>query len=222
MSATHGKASRLGGPDDWFETPAWCVRRFLEADPFPAQCYPQNTAGARWVEPAAGNGAIIKAVAAHGITVPFDAFEIREEERANLEAVAATVTIENFLSPFGAAPRSARVVISNPPFQDAMPFITTAIECYPLAWVAFLLRLPFLASEARSEFFRGNRPDVYVLPNRPSFTGNGKTDATDYCWCVWPPAGAVPAGGSIRWLASTPASERRAPAPCASPGRRTG
>lgn len=27
-------------------------------------------------------------------------------------------------------------------------------------------------------------PDVYVLPQRPSFTGKG-TDSTSYAWFVW-------------------------------------
>ena len=28
-------------------------------------------------------------------------------------------------------------------------------------------------------------PDLYVLPNRPSFTKNGNTDSIEYAWFVW-------------------------------------
>jgi hypothetical protein len=36
----------------------------------------------------------------------------------------------------------------------------------------------------RYELIRKFTPDVYVLPNRPSFS-NGGTDATEYAWMVW-------------------------------------
>ena len=29
-------------------------------------------------------------------------------------------------------------------------------------------------------------PDVYQLPKRPSFTGDGSPDAAEYSWFVWP------------------------------------
>ncbi len=35
--------------------------------------------------------------------------------------------------------------------------------------VAFLLRLNFLGADERSDFWREYPPDIYVLPNRPSF-----------------------------------------------------
>lgn len=31
---------------------------------------------------------------------------------------------------------------------------------------------------------RSHTPDIYVLPNRPSFSGKG-TDSIEYAWFVW-------------------------------------
>jgi hypothetical protein len=32
-----------------------------------------------------------------------------------------------------------------------------------------------------------HKPDVFVLSDRPSFTENGKTDASEYGYWVWGP-----------------------------------
>lgn len=52
--------------------------------------------------------------------------------------------------------------------------------------VAFLLRLAFLATmRRRVSLWQANPPaKVWVLPQRPSFTGKG-TDQFDYGWFVW-------------------------------------
>jgi hypothetical protein len=51
--------------------------------------------------------------------------------------------------------------------------------------VAMLLRLALLAGQKRTLLWRSHPPAiVYVLPQRPSFTGGG-TDQYDYMWCVW-------------------------------------
>jgi hypothetical protein len=52
VSATK-RGSGVRTPDDAYETPAWCVQRLLEKLQLP---------GGNWLEPGAGDGAIIKAV----------------------------------------------------------------------------------------------------------------------------------------------------------------
>jgi hypothetical protein len=52
---------------------------------------------------------------------------------------------------------------------------------------------------------RARTPDVYVLPNRPSFTG-GSTDSIEYAWFVWRTRAAR--SGTIRVLAETGREER--------------
>jgi len=97
------------------------------------------------------------------------------------------------------------VCITNPPFSLAMPFITTAFEHAKM--VVMLLRLNFIGSEKRADFMRTYAPDIYTLPNRPPFRGDGKTDSIEYGWFVWNEPRARP-HGLIRVLNSTSKVER--------------
>jgi hypothetical protein len=74
------------------------------------------------------------------------------------------------------------VAITNPPFRLAQGFIDACLKHADT--VVMLLRLNYLASKARWEFMSARTPDVYVLPNRPSFTGGG-TDSIEYGWFIW-------------------------------------
>ena len=78
-------------------------------------------------------------------------------------------------------------VVGNPPYQEAELHCRRAIE---LAGedgvVAFLLPLAFRASRARADFWREHpAPVCRVFADRPSFTGDGKTDARDYALYAW-------------------------------------
>lgn len=198
MSAT-GRGPRLGGPEDFYATPAWCVNRLLEEwDP----------PGGLWVEPSAGNGSIIRAVNARRTDVRWLAVEVRAEERTTLEDCASEVVIGDFLT-FDLAAREDRpaVVIGNPPYSLAQDFIERALELYPDAFHAYLLRLPFASSADRAPFMRRLPPSVYVLPDRPAFRNDG-SDNTDYAWFAWRPLSHTDTYGTFRVLATTPATER--------------
>ena len=194
MSAT-GR-SDVRNPDDFYETPAWCVHRFLEAARLP---------GGLWVEPSAGHGATIRAVNSVRTDVKWAGFEIRQEAYPHLEPLVTnhgSVTMDFLKTTFIDTPA---VILGNPPYSLAMEFVTHAL--YSGAHVALLLRLNFVGSAKRSKFFRECMPDVYVLPNRPSFTGGG-TDATEYAWCHWLPEHPR-RQGIIEVLAETTAQERK-------------
>lgn len=188
MSATNRSAVRH--PDDFYETPAWCVHRLLEAVELPFS---------RWLEPSAGAGAIRSAV---------DAFVWRSLvtwTELDINPRRAGIIQEDFLS--ARFDRGFDVVIGNPPFRLAEDFVRRAVGLAPV--VAFLLRLNWLASAKRADWLQKHTPSIYVLPNRPSFTGKG-TDATDYAWFVWgTEPGHVDYGPTVKILATTPASERR-------------
>ncbi len=75
-----------------------------------------------------------------------------------------------------------QVVITNPPYNQALEFVQGAMKDGKI--VVMLLRLNWLAGQARNAFLREHTPSIYVLPKRPSFTG-GKTDSCEYAWFVW-------------------------------------
>lgn len=168
MSATNRGAVRIDG--DAYYTPAWCVDALLRAVPLP---------GGLWLEPACGDGAIIRAVNEIRDDVVWRALDIKPLGFGRAQCVA---TVNDFLTfefePFA----HYHVCITNPPYTLAMQFVQKALRHASV--VVMLLRLPWLASQKRSAWLLEHCPDVYVLPKRPSFTG-GATDATDYAWMVW-------------------------------------
>lgn len=191
--------------DDFYETPTYCVHRFLDRVWLPP---------GHWLEPAAGTGAIIKAVNSHaryeqlhGINrVHWQAVELNDFFDEVLESLCGhSLSIGADFLEEKYPPNSLAVVMSNPPFSLAEEFVR---ECLPIApHVVLLLRLNFLESQKRASLFAAEMPDIYVLPNRPSFTGKG-SDRTAYAWFHWGPERGRRTG-RVEVLAETPASERR-------------
>lgn len=183
MSATNRGATRIA--HDNYPTPAWCVHRLLDVVSLP---------NSDWLEPCAGDGAIIRAVRdARLLPDSWTAVELREECREALLPLADQVAIADFLSwaPTCTSAPPFAVAITNPPYSLARQIIDA---CLPIArYTVMLLRLNFLGSAARCEWWRSmpRMPDIYVLPNRPSFCRNEKghaaTDACEYGWYVWGP-----------------------------------
>ncbi len=190
---------------DFYETPAYCVTRLLEKLTLP---------GGHWLEPCAGGGAIIRAVNAFRQDVVWSAgdlvarypSDIPLPPRYNVVCDGAgnelTVDVGDFLT--APDPVGVDVVFTNPPYTLAMEFLTKSLRI--ARHVVMLLRINFLESEKRAEFMRVSRPDMYVLPNRPSFTGGG-TDMTGYCWLYFDSKRERESHWFI--LDSTPKGERR-------------
>lgn len=188
MSATGRGAKRRA--QDFYPTPAWCVRRAIEA-----MGLPRGT----WLEPSAGDGAIVREIRAHADRVV--AFDLRAECRDDLARSGAdeVVIADALATPW---PR-ADVVFGNPPFALADEFAALAVAAGVHA--VLLLRLNWISARSRVAWMRAHRPDVWILPERPSFDGTGNTDATAYAWLHWHPGAA----GSVDWVETTPACERR-------------
>lgn len=192
MSATNRGSARRAR--DYYPTPAWCVYRLLDA----LGVELPTSYDARWLEPSVGDGAIVRAVRQWNGGC---AYNVRW---TTCDLVRPPRAVPDFHRGDYLELRTERfdVAIGNPPFALAEPFVAKMRRDADVAIA--LLRLGFLASAERAPFLRAHRPDVYVLPDRPSFTGNGETDASDYAWFVWGLR-----GGTYQVLDTTPAAERR-------------
>jgi hypothetical protein len=194
MSSTGRSAVRL--EDDFYVTPSWVVARLLEEVDLP---------GGDWLECCAGGGEIIKVVNDLRQDINWYAIEKREDLRDSLVSIIAEdrVEIDNYLEM--EIERRFSVVITNPPYSHALSVIYRSFMIAD--WVVMLLRLNFMSSVKRVGFMRRYCPNVYVLPNRPSFTGGG-TDSTEYGWFVWSPNRSR-SEGMIKVLRPTNVVERR-------------
>lgn len=187
MSSTGRGAARA--ENDFYRTPDWCVHRFLEVN--------TGLRGGLWLDPCVGSGAI--PVAARAVRPEIEWLTIDVDPRHSADLTQDFLTLKKA--------RSVNAIVMNPPYSLAFEFVKHALDLCPE--VVALLRLSWLASAKRSGWLRANMPNVYVLPNRPSFTGDGKTDSADYMWAHWTGGGGNTGGGLTRVLANTPAEERR-------------
>jgi hypothetical protein len=145
-------------PLDYYPTPTWATRRFLEAIDLP---------GGKWLEPCAGDGAIVRVV-----------------DRSDVEWVTVDLTpypgvhhVENYLERDPGF-EEYDVCLSNFPFTFAFEFLRKAMEECDIT-ISFL-RLAFLESTRRNAWLRRHTPNVYILPNRPY-----PKQAWAYGWLVW-------------------------------------
>lgn len=199
MSSTNRGGRR--SPADYYPTPAWCVERLLEEAELP---------GGLWAEPCAGDGAIIRAVKAVRPGIEWCANELRPECSNELLPLVANGELA-LGDARGWSPRSRpTVAITNPPFRLAMEMVEWSRENADVA--VLLLRLNFVGTASRAPFMRTCPPDVYVLPNRPSFTGRG-TDSIEYAWFVWDSRRPQSEFGRLCVLRPTPPEQRRSSLP---------
>lgn len=80
------------------------------------------------------------------------------------------------------------LIATNPAYTFAKQFIRKSMELLaPGGLCLLLLRLNFLGSQDRKAMWQRevDLRRLYVLSERPSFTGDGKTDATEYAWYLF-------------------------------------
>jgi len=79
------------------------------------------------------------------------------------------------------------IIATNPPFIYGIEFVNRAMDLLsPRGVAAFLLKLSFMSSQSRLEFFEQRPPsEVHILSKRPSFA-HGRTDrGQEYGIFVW-------------------------------------
>lgn len=169
---------------DFYPTPAWVTRSIV---PYLGGHLPvdliMRAAPLTFLEPAAGDGALIKAVIemAPWAASAWSFCEIRPVAYQALAAAGHKPVGPDYLSAH--PPKELySVAITNPPFVLCEQFARKMRKEAHV--VALLTRLNFLGSQKRAQWMREDTPSVYVLSKRPSFTGGG-TDSTEYCWMIW-------------------------------------
>ena len=157
--------------DDDYATPSWVTRAILP-----------HLSPSVVLDPCCGHGAILDVVADQW-KVPTFGIEL-DAGRAKQAKMRHCVARSDAL---GSHEWPSALIVTNPPYGLAEEFIRRALSQRSAFDRAFLLRLNFLGSQKRAGFHRDNPSDVYVLPRRPSFTSDGKSDSTEYAWFVWRP-----------------------------------
>lgn len=149
--------------------------------------------GMEALEPSAGRGAWVEALRKATPTTRCVALDIDPERVAELEARGIEAYAGDFLTKdfqkasFNAYGRFAYdLILGNPPYSGAEAHTRQALALRSrFGSVAFLLRLAFLESAERVEFWQQHPASkVYVLSERPSFSG-GRTDNAAYAVFVW-------------------------------------
>ncbi len=180
---------------DFYETPSWAVRAIGPWLPVG-----ETT---RILDPGCGTGAILRTI---GAMFPENEVLGLEKDEARFLACEASTDLPVAHGDFFSHTERWDLIISNPPYSHALEFVQHAMTLAPV--VCMLLRLPWIASQKRAAWHRENLSHIHVLPKRPSFTADGKTDATEYAWFIW---GAGDAGAyDILEVDASDAKKRRA------------
>lgn len=172
---------------DCYGTPAAPVEALLATEAPPAGC--------TVLDPCAGNGAILRVLAAHGYQV--EALEIRPECQEQLHAITPRVTIESWLTYGWRYSPRPDAIVTNPPFSIAPAIVGVSLGL-DVPFVAMLLRANTLGSNSWRRLWAEKPPTRLRPVRRPSFDDSavvairrceankeGGTDASEYLWILW-------------------------------------
>lgn len=174
MKSSASRVRMIGGDqggrqkDDFYPTPRRGIESLLGAESFDGDIW----------EPACGDGAISKALEAHGYRVVSSDLVDRGYGESRIDFL---------MEHRSRAPN----IITNPPFKLAVPFVRKSLDL-STGKVAMLLKIAFLEGVERSKLFASTPlARVWVFSQRLAFVpGNGarKLDGGGmmaFGWFVW-------------------------------------
>ncbi|MCU7836139.1 MAG: hypothetical protein KZQ83_12935 [gamma proteobacterium symbiont of Taylorina sp.] len=156
--------------DDFYVTPKWCTESLLPLIDW--------TQIKTFHEPCKGSGAI------------YNRIQLDDENKywSEIRCGRDYLNVDH---------EQVDIIITNPPYKLAREFIEKALGHGKT--VIMLLRLNFLESQGRYEFWQANPPShIITLSKRPSFTNKG-TDSTGYAWFCWGGENVIK-GHALQWI----------------------
>lgn len=184
MSSTNRNNANKRHVADYYVTPQWCIRDFVNNFLLDVEnkFIGLNTynKGLLILDPCAGGDekhemsypVVLKDMLECDVTT----IDIREDSKASIKCDFLETTLPDY-----------DIVITNPPFNIAMDIIKKAMSVtQERGYIIMLLRLNFLGSKTRKPFFDEFMPEyIYVHNRRMSFTDDRVTDSIEYAHFVW-------------------------------------
>lgn len=166
-------------PTEFYPSPQWSVRRLCGSGLIPM--------GGRFLEPCAGDGAIIRAINLYceekrRPPPHWQAIELREDLCAHLRQRLPGIPLLQGDALRAPWPTDIDALVTNPPFSLGEALWRRARE--KVGYLALLMRIGWLEPKCRARLFHDDMPDIGILSPRPSFVG-GKMDNAVYSWLVW-------------------------------------
>jgi hypothetical protein len=184
VSRARAKADR--NPDDLYVTPRECAETLIQTIPLKPDW--------RILEPSAGDGAWLRALAIHpGFGGRVDCVEIRPEAEEPLRELYLELGLvgEVYVADFTAVtrrlvPGGYDLTVGNMPYSLGREFIRHMLfHTRRNGVVANLLRQGILHTQGRRRFNRAHPCWLnYRLDERPPFA-NDSTDSAEYGWLLW-------------------------------------
>ena len=192
MSGAVGKIKGKRRELDAYYTPDWLAKSLVDLLPIQR--------GDTALEPNAGGGPFVRALNRAGAVV--SANDLNPDAQG-LRHAKETQVGDFLLSSWAQPPLW---VVGNPPYRGAEKHVLHALRVGD-RHVVMLLRLGFLAGckRAAQVWSRGDLRHVWVLSQRPSFTGGG-TDASEYAWFWWDKRHTGPA--TVSWFTPRNSGQR--------------
>lgn len=185
MSSTNRSNAREEHVADYYVTPVKDIEKFLIE-------FSKETPNLRWIgenilDPCAGGDA------KHDMSYPkaiyntyytdsnIVTFDIRQDSLATIICDYLKTDVHDILG------KNPQIIITNPPFNQALPIIQKALQdVEDGGYVIMLLRLNFLETKTRKEFFDNYMPQyIFVHHQRMSFIEGKGTDSVAYAHYVW-------------------------------------
>lgn len=181
MSSTNRSNAREEHIADYYVTPVKDIELFLNE--FKKETPDLIWSSERILDPCAGGDVnhpmsyptAIRNI--HSSWCEVDTLDIREDSIADIKTDFLTYKLE----------KKPSIIITNPPFNLAIEIINKAIQdVEDGGYVIMLLRLNFLETKARKEFFDKYMPQyIFVHHQRMSFIKGKGTDSVAYAHYVW-------------------------------------